>query len=78
MIVNAAVIECRLLMCVLTIETAAVMVTLIGVVNIRGLSVSAVIPAVIIGLVLLVVIIKTLSRENIHTQVRTSAPAEAA
>ena len=65
MIVDAAVIECRLLLCALAVE----ILVIVGVVGEVLLS-SGVVVGAVISVIAIVVIIETLSRDNIHNQVR--------
>ena len=65
MIVDAAVIECRLLLCALALDVLVIF----GVVGEVLLS-SGVVVGAVISVIAIVVIIETLSRDNIHSQVR--------
>ena len=65
MIVDAAVIGCRLLLCALALDVLVIF----GVVGEVLLS-SGVVVGTVISVIAIVVIIETLSRDNIHSQVR--------
>ena len=67
MIVDAAVIECRLLLCALALDVLVIF----GVVGEVLLS-SGVVVGAVISVIAIVVIIETLSRDNIHSQVRNT------